>query len=68
MSRKGEIITGIDLGSSTIRIAVGQISSEGELHIVGLGEGPSEGIGKGVVSVLKIRFPVFLLVLNKWKE
>ena len=53
MSRKGEIITGIDLGSSTIRIAVGQINSEGELHIVGLGEGPSEGIGKGVVASIE---------------
>jgi len=47
------IITGIDLGSSTIRIAVGEIRPEGDLHITGLGEGPSEGISKGVVTSIE---------------
>src|SRR6056297_3793542 len=44
-----EIITGIDLGSDTIRIAVGRISPEGHLQIEGLSEGPSDGINKGVI-------------------
>jgi len=48
-----QIITGIDLGSSTIRIAVGEVRPEGDLHITGLGEGPSEGIGKGVVTSIE---------------
>jgi len=47
------IITGIDLGSSTIRIAVGQIHPDGDLHIIGLGEGPSDGIAKGVVTSIE---------------
>ncbi len=46
---KQKIITGIDLGSRTIRIAVGQIQSNGDLHIIGLSEGSSEGISKGVI-------------------
>lgn len=47
------MITGIDLGSSTIRVAVGQVSPEGDLHILGLGEGPSDGIIKGVITDLE---------------
>ncbi len=52
MSRQS-IITGIDLGSSTIRIAVGQIRPEGDLHIIGLGEGSSDGINKGVITSIE---------------
>ncbi len=44
-----EIITGIDLGSDTIRIAVGRVTPEGNLQIEGLSEGPSDGINKGVI-------------------
>lgn len=44
-----DIITGIDLGSGAIRIAVGQVHPEGDLHIIGLAEGSSEGINKGVI-------------------
>ena len=53
MSRRQQNIAGIDLGSNTIRIAVGQVHSEGDLHIVGLGEGPSYGVGKGVVTSIE---------------
>ena len=49
MSRQ-QTIAGIDLGSSTIRIAVGEIHPEGDLHIIGLGEGPSDGINKGIIT------------------
>ncbi len=52
MANQG-IITGIDLGSGAIRIAVGQINSEGDLHIIGLTEGPSEGITKGVIMSIE---------------
>lgn len=49
-----EIITGLDIGSSKIRVVVGQ-SVPGEdgkpqLHIVGAVETPSEGIHKGTIS------------------
>jgi cell division protein FtsA len=49
-----EIITGLDIGSSKIRIVVGQ-SVPGEdgkpqLHIIGAVEAPSSGIHKGSIS------------------
>jgi len=47
MSSK-EIIAGIDLGSKSIKIAVGQ-EVAGELNIIGLAEEPSEGISKGMI-------------------
>ena len=46
---KQDIITGIDLGSGTIRVAVGQVHPDGDLHIIGAVEGQSEGISKGVL-------------------
>ncbi|MDA2921747.1 cell division protein FtsA [Patescibacteria group bacterium AH-259-L07] len=45
-----DIITGIDLGSGAIRFAVGQVHERGELRIIGLAEGVSEGINKGVIT------------------
>jgi len=43
-----KIITGLDLGSSTIKIAVGQVYQD-DLEIIGIFESPSEGISKGVI-------------------
>lgn len=45
-----DIIAGIDLGSGAIRIAVGQVREGGDLRIIGLAEGVSEGINKGVIT------------------
>lgn len=55
-SSQSKIITGIDIGSSAIRIAVGQIygtgGKTGSVQIIGAVEVPSEGIKKGnVVSI-----------------
>ncbi len=47
------IITGLDIGSGTIRIVVGQISSGGELQILGMTETHSEGVSKGVITDLE---------------
>lgn len=48
------IITGLDIGSSAIRLAVGQVTpSEGarpQLHIVGVVEVPSNGVHKGTIT------------------
>ena len=46
-------ITGLDIGSTAVRIAVGQRAAEGAkagLHIIGAAEVPAEGINKGVVT------------------
>lgn len=43
-------ITGLDIGSTAIRVAVAQAEAVGELSVIGLAEVPSEGIHKGVVT------------------
>ncbi|MBU0707182.1 cell division protein FtsA [Patescibacteria group bacterium] len=49
-----EIITGLDLGSDTIRIVVGQKSEADEkIQILGVAENISEGITKGVISSIE---------------
>ncbi len=54
---KVELITGLDIGSTNIRVAVGKLvidnSGNTDLQIVGLVEVPSEGIAKGVVSSIE---------------
>lgn len=48
-----DIIVGLDFGSSSIRIAVGQEVLSGDrnlVHIIGAAEAPSEGIHRGVVT------------------
>lgn len=53
MAREG-IITGLDIGSTTIRVAVGQIKPEDKsIHIIGAAEAPAEGISKGVVTSIE---------------
>ncbi len=48
------IITGLDLGSSCIRCAVGKVVAKDQpLQIVGLAEVPSEGVFKGVVTSIE---------------
>lgn len=47
---KEEIIIGLDIGSSKIRICVGQVKiPESKLHIIGVGEAPSSGIRRGII-------------------
>lgn len=51
-----EIIVGLDVGSTAVRLAVGQLVPSGEkteLHIVGAAEAPSEGVHKGVVTSIE---------------
>lgn len=53
-----EIITGLDIGSSAVRIVVGQISgnerSDGiNVQIVGAAEEPSVGINKGMITSIE---------------
>lgn len=44
------IIAGIDIGSTAIRIVVGQNLTENRLHIIGAAEVPSDGVSKGVIT------------------
>lgn len=49
MTHQGRIITGLDIGSATIRMVVGQRSPEQKLNIIAAAEVPAEGITKGTV-------------------
>ncbi len=52
-SSRTPLITGIDIGSSAVRIAVGQIINQGSgelLQILGCAEVPAEGIHKGIIT------------------
>ena len=54
---QGNLIGGLDIGSNSVRMAVGQlIGKEGgnvELQILGAAEFPSEGVQRGVVSSIE---------------
>ncbi len=54
---QGNLIGGLDIGSNSVRMAVGQLigKEEGnvELQILGAAEFPSEGVQKGVVSSIE---------------
>ncbi len=45
----GNMIVGLDIGTSKVVAIVGEITAEGNLEIVGLGSHPSRGLKKGVV-------------------
>ncbi|MGD8564681.1 MAG: cell division protein FtsA, partial [Desulfarculaceae bacterium] len=48
MSNNGEIIVGLDIGTTKICAVVGEVNEDG-VDIVGMGTHPSEGLRKGVV-------------------
>ncbi len=52
-----ELITALDLGSSSIRIAVGQMGNtmegKSEVQMIGMVEVPSEGIHRGVITSIE---------------
>jgi cell division protein FtsA len=56
MSRD-DIITGIDIGSTTIRIVCGQVKATRDepnaVHIIGAAEAPAEGISKGAITSIE---------------
>ncbi|MCX6779534.1 MAG: cell division protein FtsA [Candidatus Magasanikbacteria bacterium] len=55
-NKQEEIIVGLDVGSTAVRLAVGQLVPVGdkkELHIIGAAEAPSEGVHRGVVTSIE---------------
>ena len=49
LERSGNIIVGLDIGTTKVVALVGEISDKGELNVVGMGSHPSLGLKKGVV-------------------
>ncbi|PWB78891.1 MAG: cell division protein FtsA, partial [Candidatus Methylomirabilota bacterium] len=48
MSRKGEIVTGLDIGTTKICVIVAEVTDSG-VEIIGCGISPSQGLKRGVV-------------------
>lgn len=48
-----DTITGIDVGTSNVRVIVGEVIADGSINIVGVGTSPSEGIKKGIIIDLE---------------
>jgi cell division protein FtsA len=44
-----DLIVGIDIGTSKIVTIVGEISDDGKVHVIGIGQHPSRGLKRGVV-------------------
>ncbi len=55
MAKKTErnLIVGLDIGTSKVAAIVGEISSDGNIEIIGIGSTPSRGLKKGVVVNLE---------------
>ncbi len=57
-------LTGIDIGSSHIRIAVGQVDENGIVNIIGTAAVPSEGVHRGVITNIDDASSSLLLALE----
>ena len=44
-----DIIVGLDIGTSNVRVVVASYTEEGNLQVIGIGTSPSTGLKKGVV-------------------
>jgi cell division protein FtsA len=47
--QSGEIVVGLDIGTTKICAIVGEVTEEGVIDIIGIGTHPSKGLRKGVV-------------------
>ena len=50
MARKERYLVGLDVGTSTVSVIVGEIMDSGGLDIIGIGSAESKGIRRGVVN------------------
>ncbi len=46
----GNIIAGLEIGTSKICVVVGELTADGGLNIIGLGQSPSHGVRKGEIT------------------
>ena len=49
MARRGEMVCGLDIGTTKICAIIGEPGENGQIDIVGIGTHPSKGLRKGVV-------------------
>ena len=46
---KRNLLCGMDIGTSHVRVIVGEVNTDGSINIIGVGTSPSEGLKKGVI-------------------
>ncbi len=56
---ESEVIAGLDIGTHSIRVLLGEYDENGKLLVSGWGESPSEGLRKGVVVNIEAATIVF---------
>lgn len=49
MATPSSLIAGLDIGTSTIKVVVGERKADGRVDVIGVGTSPSRGLRKGVV-------------------
>ncbi len=50
MGKKSEnVMVGMDIGTSNIRVIVGEMNQDRTINIIGVGTSPSKGLRKGVI-------------------
>lgn len=49
MASKLNTVVGLDIGTSTISVVVGELLHDGKVNIIGIGTSPSRGLRKGMV-------------------
>lgn len=49
MSKHHKLVVGLDIGTTKICCIIAEVSSHGDIEIIGLGQAPSRGLRKGVV-------------------
>ncbi len=49
MSKKNNYVVGLDIGTTKICCIIGEVTPEGGIDVIGLGQYPSRGLRKGVV-------------------
>lgn len=65
MTKSVEPITGIDIGSTAVRVVVGEPTDTDEVRIIGVAEGPSEGVQRGVITSIEDTVSSVSSVLEK---
>jgi cell division protein FtsA len=49
MATRAQILVGLDIGTTVIKVAVGEVTADGRLDVIGIGTSASRGLRKGVV-------------------
>lgn len=53
MARAGEIIVGLDIGTTKVVALAAEVKEDGALEIIGIGQAPSTGLYKGAITEIE---------------